>query len=189
MEEQQQILSRVIIEIAGKPKEHIEGTMKLVLQKIKESKDIKIENEEIFNAKEKEGIWNTYTELEIRTNNIADLIGFCFDYMPSSVEIIRPNNLKFDTNSMAHLINDLLARLHTIDVTIKKLKSDKMSLESNGTMLLRNIILISVKEKEKDLNEMSALIGIKQKDLKSFVDSLVKEGKIIENNSKYSLKK
>ena len=48
MQEEQQILSRVIVEIAGKPKEHIESTMKLVLQKIKESKDIKIEKEEKF---------------------------------------------------------------------------------------------------------------------------------------------
>ena len=48
MQEEQQILSRVIVEIAGKPKEHIESTMKLVLQKIKESKDIKIEKEETF---------------------------------------------------------------------------------------------------------------------------------------------
>ncbi|MDP7141193.1 MAG: hypothetical protein QF362_01840 [Candidatus Woesearchaeota archaeon] len=189
MQEEQQILSRVIVEIAGKPKEHIESTMKLVLQKIKESKDIKIEKEETFDAKEKEGIWNIYTELEIKTKDIEGLIGFCFDYMPSSVEIIEPDNLKFDTNSIGHLINDLLARLHTVDVTLKKLKSDKISLESNGTMLLRNIILISVKEKEKDLNEMSALIGIKQEELKPFVDSLVKEGKIIENNTKYSLKK
>jgi len=189
MAEEQEILSRVIIEVAGKPKEYIEKTIRLVIDKIKEEKDVKVEKQEIFDAKEKEGIWSTYTELELLTKDISTLIGLCFDYMPSSVEIIKPSNLNFDTNSLGNLLNDLLTRLHQVDMVIKNLKAENVVLEKNGTMLLKNGIMLSVKEKEKTLKEISSLIGIKEEQLKPFIDNLVKEGKIMENNGKYAIKK
>ena len=189
MAEEQEILSRVIIEVAGKPKEYIEKTIKLVIDKIKEEKGVKVEKQELFDAKEKDGIWSTYTELEVLTKDISTLIGLCFDYMPSSVEIIEPSNLKFDTNSIGNVLNDLVMKLHQVDMVIKNLKAEKLTLERNGTMLLKNGIVLSVKEKEKTLKEISSLIGIKEEQLKPFVEYMVKEGKIIESNNKYSVKK
>jgi len=189
MEEEHKILSRVIIEVAGKPKEYIEKTIRLVINQIKEKDEFKVEREKVFEAKEKENIWSTYTELELSTKDIPTLIGFCFDYMPSSVEVISPKSLSFDTNSMGNVLNDLATRLHQIDMVTKNIRAEKAVIEKNGTMLLKNAVLISVKKKEKALKEISSLIGIKEEQLKPFVDNLVKEGKIIENNNKYIAKK
>jgi hypothetical protein len=80
-------------------------------------------------------------------------------------------------------------KLHQVDMVIKNLKAEKLTLERNGTMLLKNGIVLSVKEKEKTLKEISSLIGIKEEQLKPFVEYMVKEGKIIESNNKYSVKK
>ena len=43
--------------------------------------------------------------------------------MPSSLEILEPKGLRLETNQFAGLINDLLARLHQIDMVLKGLRA------------------------------------------------------------------
>ena len=52
--------------------------------------DLIVLNEEIADAKEKEKLWTTFVDMEMVVKGIPKLISFCFDYMPSSVEITKP---------------------------------------------------------------------------------------------------
>ena len=119
----EKITANTIIEIVGSPKEHVQKTMQEVINLIKTNKDFEIIKEEISEPNErefpnpsKEGekiqIWSTLTEFEIKFKDFYTLSNFCFDFMPSSIEILEPTELKIPNQNANDALNDLLARLH-----------------------------------------------------------------------------
>ncbi|MEK6835590.1 MAG: hypothetical protein AABX55_01050 [Nanoarchaeota archaeon] len=119
------VLVRIIVEIVGFPKDHVEEVTKKIVDKIKEDKEVKkFEIFETVELKDKmDGFYSAFTELEINFNNLNELISFCLDYMPSSIEILEPEEINFKTAELANLLNDLLGKLHDYDMTIKKLQA------------------------------------------------------------------
>ncbi len=183
------ILARAIIEILGKPKEHVEKALRVVIGKIKEQKGIKIVEEKLFNAEKQEEMFSTFAELGILFENMETLVGFCFDFMPSSVEILDPEKLSFKSNNFAGLINDLLARLHQINLKVVQNNSEKKLLKKNMLNMLKNTVVILLSIKTMPLEQLSKSSGIIEKDLKPLLDSMVKEKTIDLKEGVYSLKK
>jgi len=183
------ILTRVIIEIVGKPKEHIEKALKIVLEKIKEQKDINVVEEKLFDAEKQEEMFSTFAELGILFKDIETLVGFCFDFMPSSIEILDPEKLSFDSNQFAGLINDLLAKLHQMTLKVVQNDMEKKALKKNMLNMLKNTVMILLNIKSMPLEQISKSSGINEKDLKSLLDSMVKENIIDIKEEIYSLKK
>lgn len=118
---------RAIIEILGTPKEHVEETMNKIVGMVK--KDYEARASTIHEAKEMDKFWSTFVEMELRIKKIDDLIGFCFDFMPSSIEILEPNKIYADNFEMNNLFNDLLARLHQYDMVVKNLSAQNKLLQ------------------------------------------------------------
>ncbi|MBU1111303.1 MAG: hypothetical protein KJ896_00870 [Nanoarchaeota archaeon] len=117
---------RFIIEIAGYPKEHIENTMKGVVNKVRNEK--KVLNYKIYEAEQKEKLYSTFAEIEIEIKDFDEFVGICFDYMPSSVEILKPDKFNLNSKDFENFVNDLLAKLHQYDMIIKNLKAQNMVL-------------------------------------------------------------
>jgi len=186
--EEGHILARIIIDVVGKPKEHVENSLRLAIKKIKEQKNIILKEGDLFKAKEKEGLWSTFSELELLFKDAGSLVGFCFDYVPSSVEILEPKGLRFDTNELSNLINDFLAKLHQIGVSLKKLNAENQILNKNATALLRNMLVISLKSKDKTLKEIADFIAIPEEQLKPFIDVMVRNNLIKKEGNKYKIK-
>ena len=122
------IFARVVIEVAGFPKEHIEEVMKKVIDKVKEN--FEISKSEIFESVELKdkmaGFWSVFSEIELKFDDINAITVFCFEYMPSSIEILEPEELKFDAMNFGGFLNDLLARLHEYDMVVKNLQAENM---------------------------------------------------------------
>ena len=183
------ILTRVIIEIVGKPKEHIEKALKIVVEKVKEQKNIQVVEEKVFDAEKQEEMFSTFAEMGILFNNMPTLVGFCFDFMPSSIEILDPEKLSFDSNQFAGLINDLLAKLHQMTLKVVQNEMEKKALKKNMLNMLKNTVMILLNIKSMPLEQISKSSGINEKDLKSLLDSMVKENIIDIKEKIYSLKK
>ena len=183
------ILARVVIEIVGKPKEHIEKALKLVVEKIKEQKDFQVVEEKLFNAEKQEEMFSTFAELGILFKNIQTLVGFCFDFMPSSIEILDPEKLSLKSNEFAGLINDLLAKLHQITLKVVQNDIEKKALKKNMLNMLKNTVMILLNIKSMQLEQLSKGSGINEKDLKPLLDSMVKENIINLKEEVYSLRK
>ena len=183
------ILTRVIIEIIGKPKEHIEKALRIVVEKIKEQKDIKVVEEKLFDAEKQEEMFSIFAELGVLFMDIETLVGFCFDFMPSSVEILDPEKLNFNSNEFAGLINDLLAKLHQMTLKVVQNNIEKKSLKKNMLNMLKNTVMILLSIKSMQLEQISKSSGINEKDLKPLLDSMVKENMINLKEEVYSLKK
>jgi len=123
------IKARIIIEVMGSPKEHIEKVIKVVADKLKKEDNIKIVKEDISEVAKVKDFWSAFAEVEIEIENIARLTDICFDYMPSSVEILEPEKIDFKSEYISDLLNDLLAKLHRYDMLLKNLNAQNFVLK------------------------------------------------------------
>lgn len=187
--EKQHIRCRTIIEVLGKPKEHVEKTIKDYVEKIKQDSDLIILKTDFAETKQQDKLWSTFTELEMVIKGIPKLIGFCFDYMPSSLDIIKPDELTMDNRVIADFLNDLQARLHSMDMVIKQLKNENIFLRRNMNNTLKNIIMVALAQAKLSKEQLSKVAGINQKELEIFLNKMVEERVIKKEDEFYSLAK
>ncbi|MBU0469910.1 MAG: hypothetical protein KKA62_05765 [Nanoarchaeota archaeon] len=177
---EKKIVFRTVIEVLGKPKEHVEDSMHKYLEKLKTNKEYLVLNEEIAEIK-KHGdtdLWMIFAELEVSTAEVQDLINFCFDYMPSLIEVIEPSELKFKEEEVSTFLNDLQAKLHYVDMLTKQLKTENDSLKQNTAALLKNYVLVLLAKKSLSSEQLSNLTGVSKDMLEDFLDRLIDQGKI-----------
>ena len=127
------ISTRSVIEVAGFPKEHIEKVVVKIVEKLKQENNvIKSEVFEAIELKDKmQGFWSAFAEIEIDFENLDKITAFCFEYMPSSIEILKPEDINLKNIHFSNLLNDLLARLHEYDMVVKNLTASNMALKKN----------------------------------------------------------
>jgi len=188
--EEGHILTRIIIEIMGAPKDYIEKTLRLAVNNIKQKeKGIEVMKEEFFPAEEKEKMFSAFTELEILFKDSFEMVNFCFEYAPSSIEILEPQNLNYNARDFANILNDLLGKLHRDAMVIKNYNAENQILKKNALNLLQNITILSLKEKDKNLNELSNDIGISEEKLKDIIEEFTQKNIISKKEDKYAIKR
>lgn len=117
------IKATTIIEIMGKPQEHVKTTLERVYNLIKNNENFKLINHTLSEPKEiqeSKEIFTAFGEFDIEFSKIDDVFGFCFDFMPSSIEITEPEQLKLESTSITDFLNDIIAKMHQYDMTLKK---------------------------------------------------------------------
>ncbi len=123
------VQAKIVIEILGTPKNHVEETMKNIIEKLKNEEGVKLLRETTYKAEQVQKMWSTFSDIEIEVKNFSKLVGLCFDYMPSSVEIVDPLKTELETIEISDLLNDLLARLHKTDMVLKNAIAENMLLK------------------------------------------------------------
>ena len=187
--EKQHIRCKTIIEVLGKPKEHVEKTIHEYVEKIKKDSELIILKEDFADAKQQEELWSIFVELEMVAKGIPKLIGFCFDYMPSSIEVIKPDELNLNSKETADFLNDLQARLHSMDMILKQQKSENDFLKRNMHNVFKNIILVALAQVKLKKEQISKITGIVEKELEIFLNKLIEEKIIKKEGDLYSLEK
>ncbi len=173
----------------GKPKEHIEKTLKQYVDRIKQNPDWMVIKDDFAEPKEQETMWSMFVELEMVFNDILSLLPFCFDFMPSSIEIIKPENILIKGHELTGFLNDLQGKLHEVDMIAKKLKAETQVLKKNLNTSLNNIILLVLRiKRQSGVGELSKSAGVSEERLSPFLEQLIKEGKIKKEGEGYSLK-
>lgn len=121
---------KIILEMVGGPKDYLESALKSLIAKLKEH--YKVVDEKVHEAietKEPKGLWSTFAEVELLLEGIDSLVSLCFDYMPSSIDILEPLNFNVKAKDLMDMLNDLTARLHQYDMFIKNLRAENMLLK------------------------------------------------------------
>src|SRR3989338_10566187 len=118
------IRCRTIIEVLGKPKEHVENSIKEYVEHIKKDSELVILSEDYSEIREQGKLWSQFVELELVVKGTFKLISFCFEYMPSSMEVMKPEHLILTNHELGSFLNDLQARLHDVDMIVKKQKAE-----------------------------------------------------------------
>ncbi len=181
------ITFRAIVEVLGKPKEHVEETLKQYVQKLKDDGRYLIVSEEYAEIEPKEELWSTFVELEVRTKTLKDLVTFCFDYMPSLIEILEPEELSISDVNLSEFLSDLQNKLHSVDMIAKEMRMEHDSAVRNASIVLRNYILFLLANKSFASEEISKLTGVEQEKVEDFLDKLIDEKKVDLKEGKYFL--
>ncbi len=183
----QHIRIKAILEILGKPKEFIEKKLEEYIEKIKQDENLMVMGEKISPAQEQGEAWSTYAEIEVVVKGTSNLIGFCIDYMPSSVEVIKPESFSFPERTFTEFMNDLVAKLHTVDMVAKQLGSENRILKENLNRVIKNNILVLLKFKVNKVDGLMKATGIAKEELEVYLKQLVEEKRVKEEENSYYL--
>src|SRR3989344_793413 len=158
------IRCRTIIEVLGKPKEHVEKTIRGYVQKIKEDTDFVILAEHFSEpADNEDGFVSVFVEME------------------------KPEEMALPAHIVNSLFNDLQARLHQVDMIVKKQANENAFLRRNLRHSIRNLVSVTLAVKPLSLESLSKVTGVEKDQLKPFLDELVSEGKLQNDGDAYSL--
>ena len=181
------IRCRTIIEVLGKPKEHVENAINEYIEHIKEDSELVVLNEDYSEAKEQDKLFSKFVELDLIIKGTKKLISFCFEYMPSSIEVLKPEHLIMTNQELSNFLNDLQARLHNVDMIVKQQKAENNFLRQNMSAIIHNTILICLKVAKLSLEQLSQVTGVEKKELEIFVENMLKENKIKKEEDLYTL--
>lgn len=129
----------IIIEIAGRPPEHLTETLEDIIKKIGEEKGVEIINKQINDPvlmKNQKDFYTSFAVVEIEIDDIAILSHIAMNYMPAHIEIIEPELIAFTNNGWNDLFNGILQRLHKYDEVARIMQSEKKILENKLKSLL-----------------------------------------------------
>lgn len=176
---------RCVIEIVGAPKEHIEKTLKDYVKSLKERETMTVVTSDYAEPEKQDKLYSMFVELEFWIKDLPELVGFCIEAMPSSVEIEEPEEITVKNDGMSDMLNDLQARLHSVDKRLKDLSARNNVLETNAQTLATNIILVSLREGPKTKAEISSLSGIEEEKCDTMLQNLEKRKKVRKEGEKY----
>ncbi len=184
------ICFRAVLEVIGKPKEHVEAALKGYLEKLKQDTQYKVVLDELAEIKKQdnEELWAIFAEVEIWTERLENISHFCFNYMPSLIEILEPAHLTIKDAELSEFLNDLQAKLHQVDMVAKQVKLENDILKKNMAGLVKNYLTILLGKKALTALQLSTLTGINQDTLEDYLDILIDEGKVDLDGDAYSLK-
>ena len=124
----------IILEMIGRPVEHLKEVMPKLIETIGKEKGIKItstkshepkkfdnknEKGEVIEMPEDQMLYTTFSEVELESEDIFDIIRVCFNYLPSNIEIVEPESFKFNNIDLNSLLSGLMAKLHNYDSIAK----------------------------------------------------------------------
>ncbi|MBI2669357.1 hypothetical protein HYX14_05955 [Candidatus Woesearchaeota archaeon] len=183
------ILFRAVIEVLGKPKEHVEQALQGYLEKLKQDAHYQLMHTDRaeIQKQEKQDLWAIFAEVEVRTDKIEYIIDFCFEYMPSSVEVIEPTQFSLSDTQVTDFLNDLQAKLHTVDMIAKQVKLEDDIFKKNLASLLHNYVRVLLAKGPLTSEQLSKLTGVSKDQLEDFMDQLIDKGVIDLKKGVYSL--
>ena len=131
IENTKKIKSIFILEILGRPPEHLKEVLGNLIKKIEGEKGVELLQSKIHEpvlAKEQEKIeeskrmHTTFAEVEIEVEEISLLVGLMFKYMPANVEVIEPETIYLSNNYWTEILSEITRRLHGYDEVARVLQ-------------------------------------------------------------------
>jgi hypothetical protein len=122
MGEEQRTKAIMIVEIAGRPAEHVKEVLENHVEQIGKIKGVKVVSKDVNEPKKLEieqEMYSCFAELVIETESFQILVDLIFDLMPSSVEILEPSSFKLSLQEATGFLNTLAGRLHKYDEVAK----------------------------------------------------------------------
>ncbi len=144
----------MIIEVIGRPPEHLTETLNNMIEQIDSENGIRVKDKKINEPilmKDEKDFYTSFAEIEVEAGEIMNVVGLIFKYMPSHVEIIHPEFIALKNNSWSEILNELTRRLHGYDEVARIIQFEKSVLEKKVMALTET--LEEKKPKEKDGNK------------------------------------
>ncbi len=127
------ITAMMMIEVLGRPKEHLIETLKDLIKKIGEEKGVKVTDFKIKEptlVKDQKDLYTTFAEIEVDVDQPQILSILMFKYMPAHIDVIEPENIRLTNNGFADILSELTRRLHRYEEIVRVLQAEKNMLEN-----------------------------------------------------------
>jgi hypothetical protein len=158
----------MIVEIAGRPSEHIKEYLSNHIMVLEKLNDVEVHSIKINDPKElekKEGenevSYTCFAEADFEVETLGRLTELIFDFMPSSIEVIEPGNLKMSQADATSLMNNISGRLHRYDEFAKvagnRIKELESALEKTKITKKQNHSPINISYGENNQKEKNNL--------------------------------
>lgn len=165
----------IVLEMLGRPAEHIKKSLNLLVEKIGADKGVKILSRNVHDpvpAQDSKDLYTTFAELSLELDSLENYFGIVFTYLPSHVELVYPENIEINNFDLNALANSITNRMHTYDAIAKKMLFEKNVLLKKLQEVAPHLFKQEAKrenaevkeEPKKDMNEKKA--GRKKKNTK-----------------------
>ncbi len=181
------VLAIVSFEVVGNPKEHVEKTIREFMENIRKDQQMKVVTADYGEAeevKDSDGLWSTFCDAEMLFDNLEKMNWLCVNFMPSSIDIIAPEELRFKDKDLTNWFNDILAKLHEVSIGYRQTLVKEELLTKNMNFLIQNAILLAA-ESVHDKKAIGEKIGIGAEQLEPFFEALLKNGKLDKKGEEY----
>ncbi len=155
--DEQEINALLILEVLGRPKEHIFSALTQLVEQLNKEKGVKVLSKSIKEprelkqeeqpAQQPQELYITFAEVEVQVTSLFDLMGILFKYMPSHIEIISPENISSTNADWNDMLNDLTRRLHSYDEVARVMQMENA--------ILKNQLKIILEQQKKHAEEHS----------------------------------
>ncbi|MBU4308706.1 MAG: hypothetical protein KJ566_02840 [Nanoarchaeota archaeon] len=123
----------MILEIIGKPAEHLVSTLEDFIKKIGEEKKTQVISKKIAEPifmKDSKEFYTTHAEVEVEVEEVLYLAMLMFKYMPAHIEVISPELIALTNNGWGEILSELTRRLHGYNEVARVLQNEKIILEN-----------------------------------------------------------
>lgn len=137
----------LVIEVIGKPPEHLTETLNDLIAQIDKEHGVSVREKTIHEPilmKNKQDFYTSFAEIEVEVEEILHLAILMFKYMPAHIEVISPELIVLTNNGWSDILSELTRRLHGYDEIARVLDAEKKILENK----LREVL-----ERERKLKE------------------------------------
>lgn len=125
------IIAMLILDIVGRPKEHLVETLEKIIGEMDKEKGVIIKSKEIKEPtlmKDQKNFYTTFAEIEVEVEDVLYLAILMFKYMPAHIEIISPEIIALSNNGLNDIFNELVRRLHGYDEVARMMQMEKNGL-------------------------------------------------------------
>jgi len=126
------LTAMMIIEVLGRPKEHLTETLNEIVKQISEEKGVNVKEKRIKEPelmKDQKDFYTSFVDIEVEVDEILKLVILMFKYMPAHIEIIHPELVALTNTSWNDVLNELSRRLHGYDEMARIVQVEKDILE------------------------------------------------------------
>src|SRR3989344_5317652 len=102
MSSHEKIRAMLILDIIGRPAEHLLETLDKLIEEMRKEQGVKVvstDTKEPTLMKDSKEFYTTFAEIEVETESMMHLAMLMFKYMPAHVEVISPENISISNNS------------------------------------------------------------------------------------------
>jgi len=132
MSSEKKIKAFMIIEVIGKPPEHLIETLEEISRQIDSEKGVKIITKNVkepIELKDAKKFYTTFAEIEFEVEEVMQIALLMFKYMPSHIEIIEPGTINFTNTDLCEVLNEITRRMHAYDEVVRVFQNEKDILE------------------------------------------------------------
>ena len=159
----------MIVEIAGRPAEHVKGALENHVGVLNQVKDVVVHSINVSEPKKIEGeeeVYTSFAEVDFETETFLKISEIMFDFMPSSVEVIEPSKVSLRIDEATALLNNIAGRMHRYDEIAKFAKIKTNQMEQRMQMMQQEIMKRDAVEKSAETKKKSVKGKAKKKTVK-----------------------